>query len=103
MQYSEFFVTIFFCCKGDFPCVLYVASLLFISVKNYWNCPRKPVAQPASFDNALKVVLSYESFKGSKNSICNIFDIVSELIAYLQRIHVLHIFFVRNDKSVYKL
>src|SRR5919107_4619961 len=102
MQYGKFFV-ILFCCKRDFPCILHVACFLFINIKNYWNRPRKPVAQPASLDDALKLVLTYKSFKGSKNSICNVFDVISELIAYLQRIHVLHIFFVRNDKSVYKL
>src|ERR671918_10310 len=102
MQYGKFFVTIF-CCKRDFPCILHLACFLFISIKNYWNCPRKPVAQTASLDNALKVTLAYESFKGTKDSICNVFDVVSELIAYLQRIHVMHIFFVKNDKSVYKL
>src|ERR671911_1619707 len=101
MQYGKFFVTI--CCKGEFPRILHLACFLFVSVKNYWNCPRKPVAQPASLDNALKVMLAYESFKGTKDSICNVFNVISELIVYLQRIHVLHIFFVRNDKSVYEL
>src|SRR5688572_32979786 len=98
MQYGKFFVTLF-CYKRDFPCILHVSCFLFIRVKNYWNRPRKPVAQPTSLDNALKLALTYESFKGSKDSIRNIFDVISELIAYLQGIHVLHIFFVRNDKS----
>src|SRR5215216_3524810 len=71
MQYGKFFLTI--CCKRDFPCILHFACFLFISVKTYWNCPRKPVAETASLDNALKVTLTYESFKGIKDSFGNVF------------------------------
>src|SRR5215207_9734020 len=101
MQYRKFFIIVR--CKGDLPCILHLACFLFINVKTYWNCPCNPITQPTCIDNALEILLAYESFKGTKDSICNVFNVVSELIAYLQRIHAIHIFPVRKNKSVYEL
>src|SRR5215210_473311 len=101
MQYCEFFIIIR--CKRDLPCIFHLARLLLINVKNYWNCPCKLITQPACTYNTVEIMLAYESFKGTKNSIRNVFNVVAELIAYLQRIHVVYIFLVRDNKSVYEL
>src|SRR5919198_5651138 len=101
MQYRKFFIII--CCKCNLPCILHLARFLIVNVKNYWNCPRKPIFQPTGLDNALKILLAHEPIKGTKDAICNVFNIVSKLIAYLHSEHiVVHIFFVRYDKSVYE-
>src|SRR5919201_92739 len=100
MQYRKFFIVS--CCKRDLTCFFHLACILIVNVKNYWNCPCKPVFQPASLDNALKIMLAYESFKGTKDAICDVFNIVSELVAYLQSKYAFHIFFVRYHKSVYE-
>src|SRR5919109_4123531 len=102
MQYRKFFII--WCCKCDLSCIPHLARFLIVYVKNYWNCPRKPVFHPAGLDNALKIMLAHEPFKRTKDAICNVFNIVSELIAYLHSEDAgVQIFFVvRYDKSVYE-
>src|SRR5215210_6219449 len=100
MQYGEFFIIIRR--KRNLPCIFRLARFLFINVKNCWNCPCKPITQPACTYNTVEIMLTYESFKRTKDSVCNVFNVVAELITYLQRIHALYIFLVRNNKSVYE-